>query len=166
MYHHLTDFLTDWGYESATTLNLFKKLNTESLDKKVHENVRSLGFLSWHIVHTLQEMMARTGLKVDIKEQQNYNGESAEEICDWYEKGAKSLSEEIKKNWTDADLKKEDDMYGQMWNRGTTLQILIKHQAHHRAEMVVVMRMLGLPVIGVYGPIKEDWATFQMEAQM
>ena len=45
-----------------------------------------------------------------------------------------------------------------------TLSILIRHQAHHRAEMVILMRMLELPVIGIYGPVKEEWAQWGMEA--
>ena len=166
MYRHISDFLTDWSYESETTLKLFHNLNDESLSKQVHPNVRSLGFLSWHIIHTMQEMLARTGLKVELKEQQNYNGEQVDELCNSYESGAKSVAEVVKKNWIDADLMKEDEMYGDMWKRGTTLSILIRHQSHHRAEMVVVMRMLGLPVIGAYGPTKEEWAQWGMEAMM
>lgn len=162
MYRTIEDFLADWKYESQSTLDLFKNMTDESLNKLVHADVRTLGFLSWHIVHTLQEMPAKTGLKVDIKEQEDYSGESVKEICDTYEKGSKLLGEAIKNNWTDGDLEKEDNMYGQMWKRGTTLAILVKHQAHHRAEMVVLMRILGLPVIGAYGPKREDWAKFGM----
>ncbi|HNP47435.1 MAG TPA: DinB family protein [Bacteroidia bacterium] len=162
MYHHISDFLTDWGHESASTVKLFKKLTDESLDKKLHPKVRTLGFLAWHIVHTLQEMPARTGLKVDIPDHQDYRGESVKQIVETYEKGAAMLAEQIKQNWTDADLKKEDDMYGQMWKRGTTLQILITHQAHHRAEMLVLMRMLDLPVVGIYGPTQEEWTQYGM----
>jgi uncharacterized damage-inducible protein DinB len=166
MYHYVNDFLSDWGYESESTLKLFKNLTDESLSKKVHEDVRSLGFLAWHLIHTMEEMMKRTGIIVDIKEQQNYSGESAKELCDWYEKGARSLAEQIKNNWTDADLQKEDEMYGDKWKRGTTLQILVKHQAHHRAEMVVIMRILGLPIIGAYGPTREDWKVYGMETML
>ncbi len=162
MYRTLEDFYTDWNYESQSTLNLFKNLTDESLTKVVHENVRTLGFLAWHIIHTMQEMPAKMGLKIDIKEQENYSGETVTELCAAYEKGAKSIAEEIKKNWTVDDLQKEDNMYGDNWKRGTTLTILIKHEAHHRAEMVVLMRMQSLPVIGAYGPMKEDWAKYGM----
>jgi uncharacterized damage-inducible protein DinB len=162
MYSTINAFLTDWGYESQTTLNLLKNLTDESLNKVIHENVRTPGFLAWHIVHTLQEMPSKMGLKVDIKEQENYNNETVKEIVDTYEKGAALLAEAVKNNWTDADLLKEDNMYGEMWKRGTTLSILVKHQAHHRAELVVLMRILGLPVIGAYGPTKEDWAKYGM----
>jgi uncharacterized damage-inducible protein DinB len=164
MYYHINDFLLDWEFESAATLKLFRNLTDESLSKKLHPNVRSLGFLSWHIVHTMQEMMKRTGIKVDIKDQQNYNNETAKEIADTYEKGAELLAEEIKKNWTDADLAVQDEMYGEMWKRGMTLSVLVRHQSHHRAEMIVLMRMLDLPVIGIYGPIKEEWKQWGMPA--
>ena len=166
MYHHINDFLTDWQYESEMTLKLFRNLTDDSLDKRAHLNVRSLGLLSWHIIHTMQEMLLKTGLKINIREQQNYNGETAAMLCDEYEKGAQSVADVIKKEWADTDLQKEDEMYGDIWKRGTTLSILIKHQSHHRAEMVVIMRMLNLPVIGVYGPTKEDWAQWGMEAMI
>ncbi len=164
MYSKITDFLSDWDYESKTTLELFKNLTDESLTKVVHENVRTLGFLGWHIIHTLQEMPAKTGLTIAIKEQTDYSGETAKEICDTYEKGAALVTEAIKNNWTDANLEKEDNMYGEPWKRSVTLSVLVKHQAHHRAEMVVLMRILGLKIIGAYGPTKEDWAKFGMAA--
>jgi uncharacterized damage-inducible protein DinB len=166
MYYHIKDFLTDWEYESDATLRLFNNLTDDALSEKVHPNVRTLGFLSWHIIHTMQEMMLKAGIEVEIKEQQNYNEESAKEIISWYNKGADSLAAEIKKNWTDSDLGKEDEMYGDMWKRGMTLSILIRHQAHHRAEMIILMRILGLPVTGVYGPVREEWAQWGMEAML
>ena len=164
MYHKISDFLLDWQYESEATLKLFKNLNNQTLDEKIHPNVRSLGYLAWHIIHTMHEMLDKTGLKIDIKSQQNYNGETAAELCDWYEKGAKKVAEAVKVNWVDADLAKEDEMYGDQWKRGMTLAILIRHQAHHRAEMIVEMRILGLPVSAAYGPTKEEWAQWGMEA--
>ncbi|MBL0256527.1 MAG: DinB family protein [Bacteroidetes bacterium] len=164
MYRHISDFLTDWGHESASTIKLLKNLSDESLTKKVHPKVRTLGFLAWHLIHTLHEMPLRTGLTVDIPSHPDYAGETVKQLLETYEKGANMLAEAIKKNWTDADLNKEDDMYGQMWNRGTTLKIIITHQAHHRAEMLVLMRMLDLPVVGIYGPTKEEWEQYGMPA--
>jgi len=56
-------------------------------------------------------------------------------------------------------------MYGEMWNRGTTLGVIITHQIHHRAQLTVVMRLLGLKVPGIYGPAKEEWKNFGMTTQ-
>ncbi len=41
-------------------------------------------------------------------------------------------------------------------------QILLLHQTHHRGQMTVLMRQAGLPVAGMYGPTKEDWAKYGM----
>ena len=65
--------------------------------------------------------------------------------------------------WTDADLDKVDDMFGERWTRRFTLLVLINHQIHHRGQMTVLMRQAGLRVPGMYGPAKEDWAQWSME---
>ncbi len=163
MYRHIDDFISNWKYESANTLKLFKLLTPEVLDKKLNERVRTAGFLAWHITHTLKEMMERTGLHIDCKEQENYNGETPEEIYSAYEKASDSLLKELAAKWTDASLELEDEMYGDKWKRGVTLHILVAHQAHHRGELVVIMRLLGLPVVGMYGPAYEEWMAFGME---
>lgn len=54
------------------------------------------------------------------------------------------------------------DMYGQKWKRGFTLQALIAHEIHHRGEMIVLMRIAGLAVPGVYGPTRDEWANYGM----
>ena len=55
-------------------------------------------------------------------------------------------------------------MYGEHWSKGTVLRVLINHQSHHRGQMTVIMRMLGLPVPGIYGPSKEEWVEMGMNA--
>lgn len=45
-----------------------------------------------------------------------------------------------------------------------TFDVLIQHQNHHRGQMTVLMRQAGLPVPGIYGPAKEEWTTFGLEA--
>jgi uncharacterized damage-inducible protein DinB len=56
-------------------------------------------------------------------------------------------------------------IYGEKWPRGLTLSILIGHQTHHRGQMTVLMRQAGLPVPGVVGPSKEEWAAMGMPVQ-
>ena len=56
-------------------------------------------------------------------------------------------------------------MYGEEWSRATTLSVLIRHQTHHRGELVVLMRMLDMKVIGVYGPASEEWVQMGMTPQ-
>jgi uncharacterized damage-inducible protein DinB len=158
MLRKVDDFIKDWKYEAESTGKVLNALTDESLSQQVTPEGRSLGFLAWHLTQTLGEMLERVGLKIDAPAFDKECPTIAAEIASAYETAANSVTEEIKKNWTDETLLEEDDMYGDTWARGLTLFYLIAHQAHHRGQMTVLMRQAGLPVPGVYGPSKEEWA--------
>jgi uncharacterized damage-inducible protein DinB len=164
MYRKVEDFQQSWAYETEITTKLFNNLTDESLNQKVSEDGRSLGFLVWHIVLTLGEMLGKVGLKIDCPAENADVPTSAKEIAETFEKAAKSVGAEIAKNWTDETLESEDQMYGMTWKRGTTLSTLINHQAHHRGQVTILMRQANVPIVGVYGPAKEEWATIGVPA--
>ena len=158
MLRKIEDFEKDWAYEEESTLKVLRALTDESLGQKVTDEGRSLGFLAWHLALTPVEMMGLVGLKVDGPSHEAPMPATAAEIADTYEKVSKSLLSEVKAKWNDESLLQTDEMYGETWARGLTLFYLIAHQAHHRGQMTVLMRQAGLPVPGVYGPSKEEWA--------
>lgn len=164
MLRKIEDFQKDWQYESEITEKVMRTLTDESLGQKVNEEGRTLGFLAWHLTLTLGEMPAHVGLSVAAPAEDAAMPSSAAEIADAYAKAAKSVSDQIAANWTDETLLETDNMYGETWARGLTLFYLIAHQAHHRGQMTVLMRQAGLPVPGVYGPAREEWAAMGMPA--
>jgi uncharacterized damage-inducible protein DinB len=164
MLRTIEDFQKDWAYESESTLKILNALTDGSLNQKVTPTGRSLGFIAWHLTLTLGEMLAHCGLKIDAPAENAECPTSAAEIAAAYEKGAKSVGEEIAKKWTDETLLETDNMYGETWPRGVTLFALITHQAHHRGQMTVLMRQAGLTVPGVYGPSSEEWQAHGMAA--
>jgi uncharacterized damage-inducible protein DinB len=165
MYRKLEDFIKDWTHESESTLKVFNNLTDKSLAKKVDENVRTAGRLAWHITTSIGEMAHRTGLAFKTVDDNSPVPATAKEIVDAYKEASKNLLSEIKANWNDESLSVEDDMYGENWERGTTLGVIISHQIHHRAQLTVVMRLNGLKVPGVFGPAKEEWTSYGMKAQ-
>lgn len=158
MLRKVDDFVKDWEYEAESTHKVLSALTDESLNQKVTPEGRSLGFLAWHLTQTLGEMLEKVGLQIDAPGFDKECPTSASEIANAYQAAAMSVADEVKKNWTDETLLQEDDMYGETWARGLTLFYLIAHQAHHRGQMTVLMRQAGVPVPGVYGPSKEEWA--------
>jgi uncharacterized damage-inducible protein DinB len=144
---------------------VFSNLTDESLAKKVNEKVRTAGRLAWHITASIPEMMNRTELKIEDVKEDSPISSNVSELVKVYKNVSEALVNQIQANWTDETLRKEDDMYGEMWARGRTLGILLTHQIHHRAQLTVVMRLLGLKVPGVYGPSNEEWAAMGMPAQ-
>lgn len=163
MFRSIEDFLATWRHEQDATHKLYAKLTDASLSQPVVEGGRTLGFIAWHTVQTLGEMMARVGLKVDAPAEHDPVPAHAAEIVAALDRASASLLEQIKTKWTDATLLEEDDMYGERWKRGTTLHALVAHHAHHRGQITVLMRQAGIAPSGVYGPAKEEWKAFGME---
>ncbi|MEJ2492711.1 MAG: DinB family protein [Ignavibacteriaceae bacterium] len=165
MYRKISDFVDDWSYESEITLKLFNNLTDEILNKKFHENVRTAGRLSWHMINSIGEMVQRTGLDFEAEVDDTKIPATSKEIYDAFKISSLNMLEAVKNNWNDSSLDEEVEMYGEMWKKGKVLSSLSKHNTHHRAELIVVMRLAGLKVVGPYGPSKEEWANYGMQPQ-
>ncbi len=162
MFRKIGDFQNSWTEETQSTLKLLDKLSDDSLAQKVTPDGRSLGFIAWHLVLTLGEMMGQTGLKVDAPAEDTPVPAKAGAIRETFAKAAQSLGTQVAQNWKDDSLEDELQMYGQTWKRGQVLSSIILHQAHHRGQMTVLMRQAGVGVTGVYGPAREEWAQYGM----
>jgi uncharacterized damage-inducible protein DinB len=163
MYRTVSDFLSQWEYESSSTARLLDVLTDASLAQAVVPGGRTAGRLAWHIAQTLPEMMNKTGLAVGGVDEHALPPASAAEIAAAYRAASASLVAEITAKWTDASLATDDDMYGERWTKAMTLGALVCHQIHHRGQLTVLMRQAGLTVPGVYGPAEEEWAQMGME---
>jgi uncharacterized damage-inducible protein DinB len=164
MFRQVQDFTHAWEQERDMTLLIFRALTDESLAQRVSPEGRSLGRLAWHIAQSLGEMMRRTGLSPDGPAEDAPVPARAADIVAAFETAATSVLEQVRNRWTDETLLEVKDMYGEQWANGMTLAILIRHQAHHRGQMTVLMRQAGLAVPGIYGPAREEWAQWGMPA--
>ncbi|AOZ93682.1 DinB family protein [Paenibacillus crassostreae] len=152
--------LTHWEQESESTQKILDALTDESLKQEVSPKDRTLGRIAWHVVTSLGEMIGRTGLKFEAIAEEAQVPQVAREMAEAYRTSSAAIVAAIRAQWTDATLNEEVDMYGEMWTIANTLDIVIKHQTHHRGQMTVLMRQAGLTVPGVYGPSRDDWATY------
>jgi uncharacterized damage-inducible protein DinB len=164
MYRKIADFQKVWSYEASETLKIFNDLTDESLNQKVTETGRSLGFLAWHIVTTIEELFGHAGIKVNGVSPETETPKTVAEIIAGFEKAVKSLNEELPAHWNDENLTDKIPMYGETWTKGFTLTCFLMHAAHHRGQMTILMRQAGLKVHGVYGPAKEEWEAMGMTA--
>ena len=164
MYRVLKDFIKDWEYETEVTLKMLDNLTDDSLKQRVTPEGRTLGYIAWHLVLTIGEMMGKTGLTPDAPAEDTPVPAHASKIRNAFEKAARSILSQIEEKWNDNTLFEEVPMYGESWQNGVTLKALVMHQTHHRGQMTVLMRQAGLKVPGAYGPSKEEWAAMGMEA--
>lgn len=164
MFTTLADFLLTWESESVATRRMLEALTDDALNQAVTINDRNLGRIAWHIVTTVPEMMSKTGLVIDSIHEDAPVPNSAETIADNYRQVNNIMVEAIKTHWNDQTLLEEREMYGESWKISKTLLILIVHQIHHRGQMTVLMRQADLKVPGIYGPSREEWSDYGMEA--
>lgn len=165
MFRRISDFTSAWAQESASTARLLSTLTDASLSTPMDPSGRSLGKIAWHLVETLSEMPVAAGLRIDPTEAEGDMPEHASEIAAHYQHAAALVGEAVASQWNDELLVGTTNMYGQDWARGFTLQCLILHQAHHRGQLTVLMRQSGLPVPGMVGPSREEWAAMGLPPQ-
>ena len=165
MYSTINDFTRDWKAEEDFTITLFSAIDDKHLAAKFSENTRSLGRLAWHITQTLTEMNHKAGLLKEDSLDGKPIPETINEIIDTYKKYSAELITAVKERWGDENLVQPIELYGQTFEKRQVLSMLVKHQIHHRAQMTILMRLQGLKVPGIYGPSKEEWTSYGMEAQ-
>lgn len=164
MYKQIEDFVTAWSHETAATLRTLELLTDESLGQQITNDHRTLGRLAWHIVLTLHEMPSRTGLSFEGPGEDEPVPTSAAEIVAAYNRTSQALLNTVQSSWNNENLLVMSDMYGDQWPNGLVLEVLIKHEIHHRGQMTVLMRQAGLRVPDLYGPTKEQWAEYGVPA--
>ncbi|MBK6610659.1 MAG: DinB family protein [Sphingobacteriales bacterium] len=165
MYKSIANFADSWAFEQKATMQVLQNLTNETLTLKPNENIRTIKDLAWHIALTPLDILAEMGTPNILSEGYTPPQETTvQEILDGYNTRAQATLEAVKTNYTDADLNRKINMYGEEWTIGQTLNMMIMHQTHHRGQLTVIMRLHGLKVTGVYGPAKEEWAAMNMEA--
>ena len=162
MYTTIADFAETYKHEAASTQKLLDALTDASLKQAVVSDHRTLGRMAWHIITTYPEMGGNAELKFTGISDKTPLPTSAAEIAKAYRSVSSQLADQIRTQWSDAKLAEEKDFYGMMWKLGLMLDILVRHEVHHRGQMTVLMRQAGLKVPGVYGPAKEEWAGMGM----
>lgn len=149
-------FRETWQTESAMTSRVLAALTDASLGQRVTPKDRSVAEIAWHLVVSVVEMAAMTGLQVSGPAPDAPTPATAAAITAAYDEAAAGLGAQVGAAWTDATLAVEDDMYGERWPRGLTLAAIVVHQVHHRGQMSVLMRQAGLTVPSIYGPNREE----------
>ncbi|TQR15271.1 DinB family protein [Psychrobacillus vulpis] len=164
MFQSLDHFLRSWEFEAGATQKLLNSLNDESLKQEVTSQNWTLGRIAWHTVTAIHIITSNTNLTFEAPNKDFPVPTSAQFIADNYYQACNAFVKALKTQWTDLTMKEQIEFIGQQMPNGSLLLFLIQHQNHHRGQMTVLMRQAGLTVPGIYGPSKEEWAKFGMDA--
>ena len=170
MFRRVDDFKTVWQQEAEKTLAVFAAIPDAAAHQAVAAQHRDLRRMAWHLVETVLELPHKLGLQVKGPVALGPDGFIATappptmvEISDTYRAVSESLLDHMG-SWSNTELGRTFSLYGETWTGAFALYVLVSHQTHHRGQMTVLMRQAGLHVPSTYGPTKEGWAEFGLEA--
>ena len=149
--------------EKDNTLRMLKVLPNEQFGWKPHEKSMSLGGLVTHIVEL--HNWIHSAITKDIYDfQVDYQPRKPSTL----EELKLELEENLKKN-TEFINSKTEDFWTSNWKLqagnhtlaempkiGAYRFIITNHLIHHRGQLTVYMRLLNLPLPGIYGPSADE----------
>ena len=161
MFASITEFVEDWGKESANSVKVMRALTDASLSQRSDPEANTLGKIAWHMVLMIGASGSAAGLEVTAPQRGTEPPASAARIADAFETAARTVGEQASKKLTDEQLTSEISLWGRTMTIAAAFQGLVRHLIHHRGQMTVLMREAGLVVPGVYGPSREETAALR-----
>lgn len=156
MIKKIDEFKAEWIQESKITERVLDSLTDASLEQSVGNHSRKLGQLAWHLVQSIH-YISSLGLHFPAPNGGKIAPTSAAIIVEEYRRLSHAMLHALETQWNDNHLNEGTVIEGKEWQNGASLRFLLMHQAHHRGQMTMLMRLHGLRVPDVYGPTYEDW---------
>lgn len=161
--HLLADFLM----EAESTRKVLDAVPAERLDWQPHEKSMSLGRLAGHVAETPSWAPSM------MEDEMDFAG-VADSWKPFIPAGKTDLMQGFERNVKDFEkllAGRQDDFMNGTWTarhgdqvvmampRHTALRTtLVHHVIHHRGQLTVYLRLLGVPVPGTYGPTADEAA--------
>ena len=155
--------LPDFESEMASTRRTLERVPSDKLSWKPHEKSGTLGWLAQHIAtmpHWGAVTLTTTELSLDTLPPPQPTA-STEELLATFDKNVAEFREQLEKV-SDEDL---NQRWICTWGGNTIIDAprsevlrvtVLNHIIHHRAQMTMYFRLLGVPVPGLYGPSADE----------
>ncbi|WP_046245736.1 DinB family protein [Hymenobacter terrenus] len=164
------NILAELDHELATTRKLLERVPYDKADYTPHPKSMSLGKLAAHIVNLLG--MKTTFVKADMRDFLDPNAPkpgptptSTEELLARFDQYSTALRQALQES-DDEKLTHEfqlrrGEQVLMTRPKGAALRIMgLNHSIHHRGQLSVYLRLLDIPVPGLYGPSADEQGQF------
>jgi uncharacterized damage-inducible protein DinB len=148
--------------EGATTRRVLERIPEDKLTWRPHPKSTDLGTLGLHIA-SVQGFFAEF-LREPVREAPAFTPPSPGSVAQILDAHDRSVSATVERlsSWSDDDLRAE----WTLTRNGSTLfslprevavrTLMLNHVYHHRGQLTVYLRLLGVPVPSVYGPSADE----------
>ena len=153
--------LPEFDLEMASTRRLLERVPTDKGQWKPHPKSFPLGHLA-QLVSTMPGWLTRTvrGTEIDLSKSSGYTFEKTDTLLSQFDQHVREAREAL------ASAKDKD--FDVMWSlkhgertlfsapRGAVVRSHINHLVHHRGQLTVYLRLLDVPIPGMYGPTADE----------
>lgn len=153
--------LPEFDLEMASTRRLLERVPTDKGPWKPHPKSFALGHLT-QLVATMPGWLTQTirGTELDLAKSKGYSFEKTETLLAQFDQNVRSArealaaarDEDFDVSWS---LKHGDQVLFSAL-RGTVVRSHINHLIHHRGQLTVYLRLLDVPIPGMYGPTADE----------
>ena len=156
-----TDLLADFDKEIANTRRMLEAIPDGRWDWKPHAKSMALGQLAGHVAEMLGWTEGMLGGDLDFaalgSSYRPFVATGRKELMETFEKGAARLlaalsgrsDAALRETWT---MRKGPQVLMSMPRHAAVRANGLHHVIHHRGQLTVYLRLLGVPVPPTYGP--------------
>jgi uncharacterized damage-inducible protein DinB len=160
-------FIAELKHESSMTKKILERVPLDKKDWKPHEKSMTLGRLATHMAENTHWASDVVNIDdFDFMKHYNFTPTAAstqEELLQIFQtnlddaiKDLSGMSEDdFNKTWT---IRRGEHVISQMPKKVAIRGWAISHMIHHRGQLSVYLRLLGIPVPGMYGPSADEKA--------
>jgi uncharacterized damage-inducible protein DinB len=160
------NILAELSQELASTRRMLERVPFEQADFKPHPKSMSLWQLATHVVNLLA--FKTMFLQTDSRDFLDLNGakpgpapQSKEELLTRFDKYSTTLTRALmessdEKLTQNFKLHRGEQVIFDIPKAGAVRIMGLNHSIHHRGQLSVYLRMLDIPVPGLYGPSADE----------
>ena len=154
MFSRLADAMAVLTKESGVTRRVLADVPESSWTWRPHEKSRTAGELAWHLVTGLH-WFAADPLKLKVAPKPASAPGSTSALLEAFDALTRDCLAALKKK-DDAWIRRKADFFGTPTTNGGILGTHVVHEAHHRGQLALYIRLTGGKVPAVCGPSADD----------
>lgn len=156
--------LSELKKEADSTKKILERVPEQSFDWKPHEKSMTLGRLATHIAeipHWISDILISDELDFGVHKFERRLVTSNHELLEIFQEKLNKAMEDLQ-NASDDSLKEKwilrrgDTVFFELPRIAVIRSFGLSHFIHHRGQLSVYLRMLDLPVPGMYGPSADE----------
>ena len=151
-------------HEAANTIKMLKTVPEEKLDWRPHPKSMTLGRLASHLsdmMHWMTVTLTTDELNFATSNYRTNIATSSQQLVQQFEDAyhqaletLKSASDEVmREKWT---MRNGDHIIFELPRVAVLRSFSLSHLIHHRGQLSVYLRLLDVPVPGMYGPSADE----------